>query len=113
MGIPNESRQVASNAIAARGNWISLHTGVGGGTNGANETTGGGYQRRQTAWTPGTTGVNTGTTVNSPCAAGTYTEGGVWSAQAGGSFVGSGAFTSAVIVSGSGASVDITPSITV
>lgn len=115
MGIPNESRQAASNAIAARGNWISLHLGAGGGTTGANEHAAGtgNYQRRQTGWTPGTTGVNTGSTVNSPCAAGTYTEGGVWSAQSEGSFVGSGAFSSAVIVSGSGASVDITPSITV
>jgi len=113
MGIPNNSRQVASNAIAALGNWISLHTGAGGGTTGANEATSAGG-RRQTGWTPGTTGTNTGSVTNIPCAANTYTEGGVWSQQGpGGTFVGSGPFSSNVIVSGTGASIDVTPSITI
>lgn len=112
MGIPNATRQAASNAIAALGNWISLHTGTGAGVTGDNEaTTGGG--RKQTSWTPGTTGVNTGTVVNIPCAPGTYVEGGVYSGQSGGTFVGSGAFSSNVIVSGTGASIDVTPSISI
>ncbi|OMB98595.1 hypothetical protein A5746_14245 [Mycolicibacterium conceptionense] len=113
MGIPNGTHQAASNAIAALGAYISLHTGAGGGTTGTNEATGGGYTRKQTTWTPGSTGVNTGSTVNIPCAAGTYTEGGIFSASTSGTFVGSGAFTGGnVIVSGSGASIDVTPSIT-
>lgn len=112
MGIPNPTHQAASNAIAALGAYLSVHTGAGGGTNGANEATGGGYTRKQTAWTPGTTGVNNGTTQNIPVAAGTYTEGGIWSASTAGTFVGSAAFSGGnVVVSGTGASIDVTPSI--
>ncbi|APQ42141.1 hypothetical protein SEA_ESTES_37 [Mycobacterium phage Estes] len=112
MGIPNPTHQAASNAIAALGAWISVHTGAGGGTNGANEATGGGYARKLTTWTPGTTGTNQGSVVNIPVAAGTYTEGGINSAASGGNFVGSGPFTGGnVVVSGAGASIDITPNI--
>lgn len=113
MGIPNGSHQAASNAIAAIGAYISVHTGAGGGTTGTNEATGGGYARKLTTWTAGTTGTNTGSTVNVPVAAGTYTEGGIFSAVSSGTFVGSGAFSGgSVVVSGAGASIDITPSIT-
>lgn len=112
MGIPNATHQAASNAIAALGDWISVHDGAGG-TTGANETTGGGYARAQTVWTPGTTGVNTGSEVNIPVAAGTYDEGGIFSASSSGTFVGSAAFAGgSVVVSGSGASIDVTPTIT-
>lgn len=112
MGIPNATHQAASNAIAALGSWISVHTSDAG-TTGANEASGGSYARKQTTWTPGSTGTNTGTEVNIPVAAGTYVEGGIWSAASGGTFVGSAAFAGgSVVVSGSGASIDITPTIT-
>ena len=112
MGIPNPTHQAASNAIAALGSWISLHT-ASAGTTGASEATGGGYARKQTTWTPGTTGVNTGSEVNIPCAAGTYVEGGIFSAVTAGTFVGSAAFGGGnVVVSGTGASIDVTPTIT-
>jgi len=113
MGIPDPTHQAASNAIAALGSYISLHTGAGGGTTGTNEATGGGYGRVQTTWTPGSTGVNNGSVVNIACAAGTYTEAGIFSASTSGTFVGSAAFGGgSVVVSGSGASISVTPSCT-
>lgn len=112
MGIPNATHQAAADGIKALGTWISAHTAAGG-TTGANEATGGSYARRQTTWTSGSTGVVTGSTVNIPVAAGTYVEGGIWSAVTAGTFVGSAAFTGGnVVVSGTGASIDVTPSIT-
>lgn len=84
MGIPNATHQAASNTIAGLGNWISLHTGSGAGTTGANEASGGGYARVQsTPSTPDGLGDNTSPQVNIPCAAGTYTEGGIWSTASG------------------------------
>lgn len=113
MGIPNNTHQVASNAIAALGAYISLHTDDAS-TTGANEATGGGYARVQTTWTPGSTGTNTGSVVNISCAAGTYKQGGIWSAGTSGTFVGSAAFGGGdVVVSGTGASISVTPSVTV
>lgn len=110
MGIPNATHKAASDAIAALGRYISVHTGAGGGTTGANEASGGGYSRSQTTWSSGSTGTNTGSEVNVPVAAGTYTEGGIWSAASSGTFVGSSAFDGgSVVVSGAGASIDITP----
>lgn len=112
MGIPNATHQAASNAIAGLGTYISLHTGDPS-TTGANEATGGGYARVQTTWTAGSTGTNTGSVVNISCAAGTYTQGGIWSAGSSGTFVGSAAFSGGnVVVSGTGASISVTPSIT-
>lgn len=113
MGIPNATHQAASNAIAGLGAYISLHTGDAG-TTGANEATGGGYARLQTTWTAGSTGTNSGSVVNISCAAGTYVQGGIWSASSSGTFVGSAAFGGGnVVVSGTGASISVTPSITV
>lgn len=110
MGIPNATHQAASNAIAGLGAYISLHT-ADAGTTGASEATGGGYARVQTTWSAGTTGVNTGSVVNISCAAGTYVQGGVWSAASSGTFVGSAAFGGGnVVVSGTGASISVTPS---
>lgn len=110
MGIPNATHKAASDAIAALGRYISVHTGAGGGTTGANEASGGSYVRKQTTWTSGATGTNSGAEVNIPVAAGTYTEGGIWSAVSSGTFVGSEAFDGgSVVVSGVGASIDITP----
>lgn len=111
MGIPNATHQAAADGIKALGSWISLHTAAAG-TTGASEATGGGYARKQTTWTSGTTGAVTGTLVNISCAAGTYVEGGIWSAVTAGTFVGSNAFSGGnVVVSGTGASIDVTPSI--
>jgi hypothetical protein len=113
MGIPNSTHNTASNAVAALGNYISLHTGAGGGTTGANEATGGSYARKTTTWTSTGAGANNGSVVNLPCAAGTYVEGGIWSAVTAGTFIGSAAFSGgSVVVSGSGGSIDVTPSIT-
>lgn len=110
MGIPNATHKAASDAIAGLGRYISLHTSTGAGTTGANEATSGGYARQQTTWTSGSTGTNSGSEVNIPCAAGTYTEGGIFSASTSGTFVGSSAFDGgSVVVSGTGASIDVTP----
>lgn len=113
MGIPNATHQAAADAIKALGAYISLHTGSGASTTGANEATGGGYARQQTTWTStGSGGVN-GTQVTIPCAAGTYVEGGIFSAASAGTFVGSNPFAGgSVVVSGTGASILVTPSIT-
>lgn len=110
MGIPNATKQAAVDAVKALGNWISLHTGAAG-TTGANEATGGGYGRQQSTLTSGSTGTVSGSAVTIPCAAGTYVEGGVFSASTAGTFVGSAAFSGGnVVVSGSGASIVVTPS---
>lgn len=110
MAIPDSTYQTASNAIAALGSWISVHTGAGG-TTGANEASGAPYARAQTTWTP-SGGNNLGTQVNVPVPPGTYVEGGIWSAATSGTFVGSRPFAGGnVVVSGAGASIDITPTI--
>ena len=112
MGIPNATHQSASNAIAGLGAYISLHT-ADAGTTGTSEATGGGYARVQTTWTAGSTGTNTGSVVNISCAAGTYVQGGIWSAVSSGTFVGSASFSGGnVVVSGTGASISVTPSVT-
>ena len=112
MAIPNATRQAASNAMAGLGTWISVHTAAAG-TTGASEATGGGYARQQTTWTPNGSGANNGSAVNIPVAAGTYVEGGIWSASSAGTFVASAAFGGGnVVVSGTGASINVTPSLT-
>lgn len=116
MGIPNATKQAAADGVKTRAGgsstWVSVHTAAAG-TTGANEATGGGYARKQSVLTSGSTGSVTGSTVNVPVAAGTYVEGGMWDAVTAGNFVGSGAFSGGnVVVSGVGASIDVTPSIT-
>jgi hypothetical protein len=113
MGIPNATHQAASDAIAALGTYISVHTGAAG-TTGASEASGGSYGRVATSWTPNGTGTNTGSQVNIPVAAGTYVEGGIWSAVSSGTFRASNAFAGGnVVVSGTGASINVTPGIVV
>lgn len=108
MGIPDNTKQTASNAVAGMGNWFAVFVSPGGGVNGANEVSGGNYGRRQGVWTPGTDGTNSSNTVNIPLPEGTYTEGGVFSAQTGGTFVGSDVFAGgSVYVQGFGASIDL------
>jgi hypothetical protein len=83
MSITNATHQAASNAIASLGTWISLHTSAAG-TTGANEASGGGYSRKQsTPWSADGAGDNNSPQVNLPCAAGTYTESGIWSTATG------------------------------
>ncbi|QBP31702.1 minor tail protein [Mycobacterium phage Piper2020] len=111
MGIPNATHKAASDAIAALGAFISVHTAAAG-TTGANEATGGGYVRQETIWTSGPSGTNTGSEVEVPVPAGTFVEGGIWSASTSGTFVGSEAFDDGdVEVSGTGASISVTPRI--
>lgn len=102
MGIPNATHQVASNAIAGQGSWISLHTGSGAGTTGANEASGGSYARQQaTPITADGVGDNNGTQVNIPCVAGTYTEAGVFSTQTGTSLAAPSGLSEALAAGGS------------
>lgn len=113
MGIPNATKQAAADAVKALGAYVSAHTAAAG-TTGANEATGGGYGRQLSTLTSGTTGAVTGSQVTVPVAAGTYVEGGLNSASTAGTFVGSAAFAGGnVVVSGSGASILITPSISI
>lgn len=89
MAFTNDTKEVAGLAVAARGNWISLHTGDPGVT-GASEATGGApaYARKQTAWAGGAVdGVVSGSSVSIDVPAGTYTHLGIWSAATGGTFV--------------------------
>lgn len=84
MAIPNATHQVASDAIAALGGYISLHTGAGASTTGANEATGGSYARQLSSpWVPSGVGDNSGPQVNIPCAAGTYVEAGIFTTLTG------------------------------
>lgn len=117
MAIPPATHKLVADYWATQGAWVSLHTGAGGGTTGANEATGGSYARKQTTWGAGTTAdpsVVTGSEVNIPCAAGTYTEGGIWTLVTAGVFRQSIAFSGGnVVVSGTGASIDVTPSLSI
>ncbi|AER47582.1 head protein [Mycobacterium phage DS6A] len=114
MAIPNATHQAAANAIKALGTYVSVHTATAG-TTGTSEATGGGYGRKQTTWGAATNAnpsVVTGSTVNISVAAGTYKEAGIWSAATSGVFVGSAPFSGGdVVVSGTGASIDVTPTI--
>jgi hypothetical protein len=113
MAIPNATKQSLADAWAALGSYVSLHTAAAG-TTGANEASGGGYARVQTTWTAGTTGVDTGSAVNVSCAAGTYTEGGLWATSTAGTFRSSAAFSGgSIVVVGTGASITVTPSVTI
>ena len=116
MGISNAAHQASANAVTALGAYISAHTAAAGIT-GANEGSGSGYgPRPQTTWpTGGMSGslwVKTGTTVTLPIPAGTYTELGIWSAATSGTFVASASpGGGSITVSGTGASLTITPTV--
>lgn len=115
MGIPDNTHKASADAVAALGNWVGVFTGDAG-TTGANEATGGGYARKQTTFATGSMSgglwVRTGSQVTIPVAAGTYEQGGYFSAETSGSFVGSDNFAGgSVTVSGTGASILLTPSV--
>jgi hypothetical protein len=96
----------------ATNSWISLHTGVGPGSTGANEASGGSYARKQTSWTAGgSDGVVTGSQVTIDAPAGTYTAIGIWTAVTGGSFVDGVAISSTTL--GAAGQILVTPTITV
>lgn len=72
----------------AQGSWISLHTSDPG-TTGVGEATGGTpvYARKQTVWPVASNGGSVGTVVTFDVPAGTYTYAGLWTAQAGGTYI--------------------------
>ncbi|MBV6360447.1 hypothetical protein R2325_16465 [Mycobacteroides chelonae] len=115
MAIPDATHKSACDAVVSIGNWVSVHS-TAAGTSGTNEATGGSYARQQSTFATGAMSggywVRTGSAVNVPVAAGTYAEAGLWSASSTGTFVGSDAFVGgSVTVSGTGASITITPSV--
>lgn len=88
---------------AAKGLFLSLHTGSPG-ANGANEAAGGGYARQPAAWGASAGGVIsagevTWGTTGSPLPAGAYSHWGLWSAVNGGTYLDGGALTSTVTLS--------------
>lgn len=104
----NATRQTLADTYTGLGRWISMHT-ADPGTTGANEATGGSpaYARKQTTWTSGTTGTNTGSVVTIDLPAGTYTHAGIWSAATGGTFIDKIAITTTVL--GGQGQADATP----
>lgn len=107
---PALTKETASDAVIALGDWISLHTATPG-TTGASEATGGSpaYARQQTTWSADVTddGVRAGTQVTIDVAAGTYTHFGVWSASSGGTYRGGGTIASTVM--GAQGQIKVTP----
>ena len=115
MALPDATHKASCDAVVALGNYISVHS-LAAGTTGANEATGGSYARQQSTFATGSMSggywVRTGGAVTIPVAAGTYKEAGIWSAVSAGTFVGSAAFVGGdVSVSGTGASITVTPSV--
>lgn len=103
---------LAANAIAGAGTWISAHTGDPG-TTGANEVTGGSYARQQTTWGTASAGDRAGTQVSISIPGGTtVTYWGVWSASTAGTFCG-GFQLSASETFGAAGSLNHTPTIDV
>lgn len=88
MPLSNAALQAAYTAVKGMGAWVSAHT-ADPGTTGANEVTGGVYQRVQAALPAGSNGSGTAPAVSIPIPAGsTIRFLGVWSAQTGGTFIG-------------------------
>jgi hypothetical protein len=79
---------IAVDAIAGAGAYISAHTGDPS-TTGANEVAGGSYARQQTTWGTASGGERVGSQVSIPIPAGTtVTHWGIWSAASSGTFRG-------------------------
>lgn len=113
MGIADVAHHGACDGAIPASPYCSLHTGAGGGTNGANEASGGGYARQALSFATGSMAggywSRAATAVNVPCAAGTYTEAGYWSAETTGTFYASDVFAGGnVVVVGTGASISVT-----
>lgn len=115
MALPDATHKASCDAVAALGNWIAVFTDAAG-TTGANEASGGSYARKQTTYPTGAMvgsyWTRVGSTVNIPVPAGTYKEAGAFSAATAGTFVGSAPFDDGdVTVSGSGASINVSPKV--
>lgn len=106
----NATRQALADRYATMGVHISLHTGDPGST-GANEAAGGGYARKATTWSSGSTGTLSGSQVEIDVPAGAYTYAGVWTAASGGSFVDKVAISSTTL--GGPGKIMVTPTLTV
>ncbi|MGW5520014.1 phage tail fiber protein [Nocardia africana] len=108
----NTAKQAAADGVKslAAAPWVSLHTANPGST-GASEATGAPYGRVQATWASGTTGTLTAAQVAVPAPAGTYTYGGLWTAQTGGTFIAGDALNPAVTLSANG-TINVTPSYT-
>lgn len=107
------AKEAAADAIAALGNFISLHT-ADPGTTGTNEATGGSpaYARQPTTWPSGDAidGIVDGSQVVIDVPPGTYTHFGIWTAASGGTFIGGDAITSTPM--GAQGQIKVTPKIT-
>lgn len=115
MGIPDATHKASADAVVALGSYVAVFTGDAG-TTGANETSGGSYSRKLCTFATGSMSgglwVRAGSQVNVPVAAGTYVQAGLLSASTSGTFVASDNFAGgSVTVAGTGASIDITPSV--
>lgn len=115
MGIPDNTHKASADAVAGLGAYVGVFTGDAGIT-GANEATGGGYARQATTFGTGAMSgglwVRPGSQVVIPVAAGTYVQAGYFSAATAGTFNGSDNFAGgSVVVSGLGATIAVTPSI--
>lgn len=112
MAFTNAAKQAAADGFksTAAAPWVSLHTSDPG-TTGAGEATGAPYARIQATWVSGTTGTLTAASVAIAAPAGTYTHGGLWTAQTGGTFIAGEALTPSVSLSGNG-TVNVTPTFT-
>lgn len=107
------TRQILADAYCTAGDWISVHTGAGAGSTGANEATGGSpaYARKQTVWATGANGVKTGSQVAVDLAAATYTGAGLWTAVTSGTFRDSASMTSTVL--STQGQILVTPTVTI
>lgn len=113
MSVPARIKNLLASAWATDSPYVAVFTGAAG-ENGANEAAGGGYTRQRTTFGSANSGQIVGAEVEVPVAAGNYAEGGLMSTSSGGNFGGSKPFTGGTVtVTGTGASIKITPKITV
>ncbi|OMC04906.1 hypothetical protein A5733_20880 [Mycobacterium sp. NS-7484] len=115
MALHDDTHKAICDAIVARGDWVGVFT-ADPGTSGANEASGSEYGREEAAFPTGgmVSGywVRTAPAVEVGLPSGTYTHGGLLSAASGGNFVGAEPFAGgSVTVTGTGASITITPSV--
>jgi hypothetical protein len=91
---------LAVDAVATAGTWISAHT-ADPGTTGTSEVTGGAYARQQTTWGTASGGSRVGSQVTIPIPTGTtVTHIGIWSASTAGTFREGASITSQAFPSG-------------
>lgn len=111
--LTNATKESLATQFGTLGTYISLHTADPGTSGLTGEASGSGYQRVATTWTGGAVdGTIAGSAVDIVAPVGTYTHIGVWSAQSGGSFIGSKDITSTTIAGQAGI-IRVTPSFSV